>query len=211
MRTADRLGLLLAGLAALLSSLVTRQAAAQDVLGVGSALTTAGATVHVPVTLRDRAGTPLDEGAGPDAEVQGFAFRLDFAPAFAVTSVGFQQAGVTAGREPVFPVIQSHPDHIVVLMSFDEASDPLGFALDAPPPGNVVGELVFHLASPLPAGTVVTLTLEAATATLVNDSATVSETTGNGALALANGWLAVPIFADGFESGTTSAWSLVVP
>lgn len=211
MTAAYRLRLLLAALAAASPLAAPCARGAEDVLGAGSALTTAGATVTVPVTVRDVAGTPLDEGSGPDAEIQGFAFRLDFAPASAVSSVGFQQAGITAGREPVFPIIQPHADHIVVLMSFDEASDPLAFTLDAPPPGNVVGELIFHLASPLPPGTVLTLTLEAATATLVNDSATVSETAGNGALALANGRLAVPIFVDGFESGDTSAWSLVVP
>lgn len=201
----------MAALLTALSGLPSHPAAAQDVLGAGSVLTTPGATVHVPVTVRDRAGTPLDEGAGPDAEIQGFAFRLDFAPASAVTAVGFQQAGVTAGHEPVFPVIQAHADHIVVLMSFDEASEPLALTLDAPAPGDVVGELVFQLASPLPAGTVVTLTLEAATATLVNDSATESETPAAGTLALAHGRIAVPIFADGFESGDTGAWSQTVP
>lgn len=203
--------LLLSGLAVLLSFLGAQPTAAQDVLGAGSVLATPGATVHVPVTVRDRAGTPLDEGSGPDGEIQGFAFRLDFAPASAVLSVGFQLAGITAGHDPVFPVIQPHADHIVALMSFDEASDPLAFTLDAPAPGNVVGELVFQLASPLPAGTVVTLTFEAATATLVDDSATESETPGNGALALLHGRIAVPIFADGFESGSTGAWSLTVP
>jgi hypothetical protein len=174
-------------------------------------LATAGASVHVPVTVRDRSGTPLDEGNGADAEVQGFAFRLDFAPASAVASVDFQQAGVTAGLEPVFPFVQADADHIVVLMSFDEASDPLALTLNAPAPGDVVGELAFQLAATLPPGTVVTLTFEPATATLVNDSATVSETVGAGTLALAHGRIAVPLFADGFESGGTSAWSLVVP
>jgi hypothetical protein len=184
---------------------------AQDVLAVGSVEAAAGATVAVPVTIRDLAGTPLDEGDGADLEIQGFAFRLDFAPAAAVAAVDFQQAGVTAGHEAVFPIIQPAADHIVVLLSFDEATDPLAFTLDAPAPGDVVGELVFELSPVVPPGTVVALSFEAATATLVNDSATLSEAVGAGTLAVVGGSLATPLFADGFESGDFSAWSAVVP
>jgi hypothetical protein len=188
------------------------QLAAQDVLAVGSATALAGETVLVPVAIRDLAGTPLDEGDGADAEIQGFAFRLDFAPAAAVASVTFQQAGATAGLDPVFPVIQPAADHIVVLLSFDEGTAPLAFTLGAAPPGDLVGNLVFTLAAEAIASSL-TLTLDPATATLVNDSATLSETVAGGSLAVVDGVLALwtPLFADGFETADFSAWSAIVP
>jgi len=199
-------------IAAALGLALSAPLAGQDVLSVGSVTTSAGQAVIVPVSIRDLAGTTLDEGDGLDLEIQGFAFRLDFAPASAVASVGFQQAGVTAGLDPVFPFIDPHADHIVVLLSFDEATAPLAFTLNAPPPGNLVGELVFTLATEAVASAL-TLTFDPGTATLVNDSATLSETVGQGSLALVDGVLTIwtPLFADGFESGTFSAWSAVVP
>jgi hypothetical protein len=169
-------------------------------------------TVVVPLSIRDAAGTLLDEGSGPDGEIQGFAFRVDFAPFDEIAAVDFQQAGVTAGATPVFPVVQTFPDHAVVLLSFDETTDPLAFTLGAPPPGDLVGRLTFTLAAPLPPAAVIALTVQSMTATLVNGSATLSETVANGHLAVADGALrSLLLFADGFESGDTSGWSVTVP
>ena len=188
-------------------------ASAQDVLGVAAIGGLPGQTRDVPVTIRDRAGTLLDEGDGPNLEIQGFAFRLDFAPPEQVTAVTFVQAGVTAGHVPVFPFISPQADHIIVLMSFDEGTDPLLFTLDAPSPGNLIGALRFTVAAGAPLGTLITLTLAPASATLVNGAATLSETVANGHLALANGSLLLThdVFADGFESGDSCIWSVSVP
>lgn len=197
------LALTLAGLA---------PAGAQDVLGVAEMGALPGQTRDVPVTVRDVAGTLLDEGDGLNLEIQGFAFRLDFAPAAHVTAVTFVQAGVTAGHTPVFPFISPQADHIIVLMNFDEATAPLAFTLNAPAPGNVIGLLRFTLSAGAPLGTLITLNFAAANATLVNGAATLSETVANGHLALAQGWLVLEtaIFASGFESGDFSGWSSVV-
>jgi len=203
----------LAALALALALAGALPAGAQDVLGVDDAGSLPGQTRDVPVTIRDLAGTLLDEGDGPNLEIQGFAFRLDFAPAQHITAVTFVQAGVTAGHTPVFPVITPAADHIIVLMNFDEGTDPLLFTLDAPPPGNQIGSLRFTLSAGAPLGTLITLTLASASATLVNGAATLSETVANGHLALAAGSLEVThnVFADGFESGERCAWSLSVP
>ena len=187
-------------------------ASGQDVLGVAAIGGLPGQTRDVPVTIRDLAGTLLDEGDGTDLEIQGFAFRLDFAPSEHVTAVTFVQAGVTAGLTPVFPVITPAADHIIVLMSFDEGTAPLVFTLDAPPPGDLIGNLRFTLSAAAPLGTLITLNLAAASATLVNGAATLSETVANGHLALAAGAIVIQslIFAGGFESGSFAGWSVVV-
>ncbi len=202
-----------AALALVLALAGSSSAGAQDVLGVAAIGGLAGQTRDVPVTIRDLAGTLLDEGDGTDLEIQGFAFRLDFAPAEHVTAVTFVLAGVTAGHTPVFPVIMPAADHISVLMNFDEGTDPLLFTLDAPPPGNQIGSVRFTLSAGAPLGTLITLTLAAASATLVNGAATLSETVANGHLVLADGSLLLThdLFNDGFESGDRCAWSLSVP
>jgi hypothetical protein len=169
----------------------------------------------VPVTLLDVSGTPLDEGAGPDAEIQGFAFRVDFSPAAAVAAVEFRRAGATAGHQPVFPVVGEEGGGAYVLISFDEATAALDLSLDAPAPGDLVGELLVELTAGAPLSAAVRLTVDEATATLVNQSARVSESVAAGTLAVAGGAIILTgpavIFADGFESGDTGAWSLAVP
>jgi hypothetical protein len=182
-------------------------AAAQDALSVGSAASAPGVTVSVPIFVRDVAGTTLDEGDGPDLEIQGYALRVDFAPPSAVAAVAFQRYAVTAAGTPTFEFVDPNADNIVVLLNFDEGTDPLAFVLDRPAPGDVVGRLRFTLDAAAAPGTV-TLSVAAASATLVNDSATLSETVANGMLALGGGTIEVgdTLFADGFETGTLVAW-----
>ena len=188
-------------------------ARAQDVLSLAALEAAPGQVRALPVAVRDLSGTLLDEGDGGDLEIQGFAFRVEFAPAEPVTAVTFVQAGVTAGRTPIFPVVSPFADHIVVLMSFDAATDPLAFALDAAAPGDVVGELRVTLSPAALPGTLLTLALDAASATLVNGAATLSETVGNGHLTLVDGAILVDaaIFADGFESGGFGGWTSHLP
>lgn len=172
-----------------------------DELNVAQVAVTPGTTsVRVPVRVRDRTGTPLDEGAGGDNEIQAYAFRIDFA-AVQVDAVNFVRAGVTANRTPLFSSVTPGADRIVVLMSFDNATDPLVFTLDAPAPGDTIGELELTLAPGLPVATYVSLTVVAASATLSNFGGTASETVGNGQLVLGQGFVVIgePILVDGFE------------
>jgi hypothetical protein len=184
--------------------------AAADILALGSVEAPTGSMVDVPVYLRDLPGTPL---GGDGAAIQGFAFRVDF-PAKAVASASFVQAGVTAGRTPVFPIVQSESGHLVVLLKFLRASDPLALRADAPAPGDLAGYLRLGLAAGLPLGSEVDLVLDGASV-LVNDDATKVESSGRGTLALVDGTVVIGgdphIFSDGFESGGMSAWSASVP
>jgi hypothetical protein len=186
-------------LAALLAS--APGGGASDELNVDRIAVTPGTTsVRVPVRVRDRAGTLLDEGAGGDNEIQGYAFRIDFADA-QVDTITFVRAGVTANRTPLFSAVTPGADRIVVLMSFSNVTDPLAFTLDAPAPGDTIGELELSLAPGLPVGTSVNLTLATASATLSNFGGTLSETVANGELAPGHGVVVIgdPIFASGFE------------
>jgi hypothetical protein len=198
--------------AAVLGAATVAARAQSDVLSVAEWEALPATTVRLPVLVRDVSGTLLDEGAGAGLEIQGYAFRVNFAPADAVDTIDFQLAGVTAGHNPIFPIVQIFTDHVVVLMSFDETIDPLVFGLDAPAPGDVVGELVIGLDPAYGLGTLVTFVLEEANAALVNGSATLSETVANGHLVLADGSLLLDdeVFADGFESGDTGRWSSTV-
>ena len=87
------------------------------------------------------------------------------------------------------------------------------FTLDAPSPGSLIGALRLTLSAGAPLGSVITLTLAPASATLVNGAATLSETVANGHLALTAGSLLLThdVFADGFDTGDRCAWSLGVP
>ncbi len=161
------------------------------------------------MTVRDVSGTPLDEGNGFNAEIQGFGFRVDVEPADPVVGViDFVQAGVTQGKDPVFAYIQNEVDHVVVLLNFNETTDPLDFRLDPLAPGDVIGLITLELDPGATPGTILELTIDPGTATLVNHDATISETPALGTLSVADGTVRVVlwIFADGFESGDTSAW-----
>lgn len=187
-------------------------ASAQDLLGVGTIGALPGQVRDVAVTVRDVGGTLLDEGDGPGLEIQGFAFRVDFAPAQSVAAVTFLRSGVTAGHTPLFPVVNPQPGYIVVLMSFDETSDPLDFHLDAAPPGDTIGLLRFTLSGSAPLDSLVILAFAPASATLVNGTATLEESVANGQLALTNGAIEITaaVFSSSFESGDFAGWSIVV-
>jgi hypothetical protein len=197
-----------AAVALLVVVAATPCARAQDRLSIESVLGLPGQTVQVRVYLRDVAGTTLDEGSGPDHEIQGFSFRANF-PATWVTSVSWQQAGVTLGKTPVFTFIDPASDHITVLLSFDESTNPLVFTLNKPPPGDVIGNLSFGIHGSAPLGTAIPITVVADTATLSNHSGLLGETVANGMLAVGNGSIGLgnAIFANGFEGGSTCAWS----
>lgn len=187
--------------AAILGLAVGWPAAAADVLGVGQMLADPGSTVRVPVRVRDLNASLLNEGDGPDNEIQSFAFQVVF-PALHVDGIGFDHAGVTAGRTAFFSQVTPAADNLYVLKAFDEGSNPLAFTLDAPAPGNTIGELVILIDPTTPIGSSIPLQLQSLNAALIDDSATESETVGNGHLVLSHGLVIVgpdAIFANSFE------------
>ncbi|HEV2718394.1 MAG TPA: hypothetical protein VG323_00125, partial [Thermoanaerobaculia bacterium] len=78
-----------------------------DVVTVGSvALASAGATVDVPVFIRDTSGTPLGIDQPPGSRIQSYSLTVNYSPATAVQSITFTRAGITA---PLTPAFESSP------------------------------------------------------------------------------------------------------
>lgn len=187
--------------AALLALCASLSGMAADRLSIAVQTADAGTTVRVPVRVQDNAGTLLDEGDGPDHEIQSFAFQVLF-PAAAVDGIGFDAAGVTAGKTAFFSQVTPGAGNVYVLKAYDESSNPLAFTLNAVAPGDVIGELVVLLDPGLALGTAVPLQLQTTNAALIDDSATESETVANGHLLLQDGLVVIGseiVFANGFE------------
>ncbi|MCC7257569.1 MAG: dockerin type I repeat-containing protein, partial [Gammaproteobacteria bacterium] len=183
------------------SARVPPAASTPDELALAGLLAAAGTQARVPVYVRDVAGTLLDEGDGPDHEIQSFAFQIVFPPTF-VDAVTFVHAGVTAGRTAFFSQVTPGPGNLTVLKSFDEQSQPLSFTLDHAAPGDLIGEILIDIDPAAPDGSAIGLTLQAFNAALVDASATESETVANGHLVLRNASLVVgpqQLFRNGFE------------
>jgi hypothetical protein len=175
--------------------------APSDELGLATLVAAAGAQAHVPVYVRDRAATLLNEGDGADNEIQSFAFQVMFAPTF-VDASAFVHAGVTSGHNAFFSQVTPGADNLYVLKAFNEVSDALIFTLDAAAPGNLIGEVLITIDPATPDGTAIELTLQSFNAALIDASATESETVANLQLLLTHGRLIVgtqTLFANGFE------------
>jgi uncharacterized protein YjdB len=167
---------------------------AQDVVTVGTA-TADGPTVDVPVSIRDRSGTPLGMDQPASSRIQAFSIRVTYAPAAAVSSVTFTRAGITASLHPAFETSPASTGAISLLASFQQSTNPIPFTLNASSPGDLVAHLVFQLSSSATPGTNITLTLDGATTQLTDDagSAATKESTGNGQLTLVNGSIVIPV------------------
>lgn len=182
------------GLVVALLMLVSAASAAaqslQDVVTVGT-VTATSSTVVVPVYIRDVSGTPLGIDQPPGSRIQAYSLKVDYAPTSAVQSVTFSRAGITAPLTPSAEFTPSTPGSVSLIDAFDESTNPIPFTLNAPAPGNQVGQLFITLAPGVPAGTVITLSLDAALTQLSNQAGTLSETVNLGTLALVNGSVTV--------------------
>lgn len=179
---------------AFLFVVISSVASAQDVITVGTA-TADGPTVDIPVSIRDRSGTPLGMDQPASSRIQAFSIRVTYAPAAAVSSVTFTRAGITANLHPAFETSPASTGAISLLASFQQSTNPIPFTLNASSPGDLVAHLVFQLSSQATPGTNITLTLDSATTQLTDDggSAATKETTGNGQLTLVNGSIVIPV------------------
>lgn len=193
---------------ALLLAAAAVPAAAEDELSAGAGRGLAGRSAEIALSVRDRAGTLLDEGDGAGFEIQGFAVRIEY-PAASVTSCDFVQAGVTLGKATLMSSVGRGAGYCYVLFAFAQDQAPLTFRLDRPAPGDLVGNFRLGLAASLALGESFAVTLVAATALLDNGEGTLSESVANGHLVLVAGSVTVSraILADAFESGTLAGWS----
>jgi len=162
-----------------------------DSVTVGTVNAAQFAVVDVPVSIRDRSGTPLglDQPAG--SHIQAYSIKVTYAPASAVQSITFTRAGITSALTPAFESSPTSPGTISLLDSFSEATNPIPFTLDGAAPGNQVAALHVTLAPSATPGTVITLTLDPVLTTLSNDTGTTSETTTLANLILVNGSITV--------------------
>lgn len=161
----------------------------QDVITISSiSQTDPGQLVTVPIHVRDRSNTSLNEDAGADRTIRNLAVSVRYSPVSAVADVEIVKAGLTAAHTPVFETAINLGDTHSWIVSFDES---LGFAVDAASPGDLVAHLRLQLAADVASGTVVELELVGATTALGNASGTILETEANGGLTLTHGTLGV--------------------
>lgn len=194
--------------------LLAASASAQDVVQVDSGLVnmTPSAVLDVPIRIVDASGTPLGLDAGSGNEIQSLSLTFLVTPASAVSSVFFLQSGITNGLTPRFVEQAPAIGRDTLVASFDPIVAPIPFNLDAPFPGDQVATLRLILSATVDEGTVINLKIVKATTALGNADASRVETHVNGHLVVVDGTLAsLAIFADGFESGDLSAWSLAIP
>lgn len=160
-------------------------------LAVAEATGAPGKTVVLQVKLRDRSGTPLGYDRHFGQRIQGLSLRVRCLPAEAVESVTVRRAGVTAGLAPLFEARPASAGAAGLVVSFDEATQPL--PLDPPARGErmTVARVEVRLARGLPPGTVVEVRLDPQVTTLANQAGTVSETAANGWLQLRDGRITV--------------------
>jgi hypothetical protein len=148
--------------------------------------------VDVPVSIRDRSGTPLGLDQPPGMHIQAYAIKVNYSPASAVQSITFTRAGVTSSLTPASESNATSAGSISLIDSFSEGTNPIPFTLDGAAPGNQVAALHVTLSPTATPGTVITLTLDPSSLTqLSNDTGTTGETVGNSALALVNGSITV--------------------
>jgi hypothetical protein len=162
----------------------------RDVVTVATVVTNTN-TVAVPVYIRDLSGTPLGVDQPPGSRIQAYSIKVDYAPTPAVQSITFQRAGITAGLTPSFEASPSAPGSVTLINSFVEATNPIPFTLNAPAPGNQIGQLFVTLAPGVMPGTVISLTLDATLTQLSNQAGTTRETVTLGTLTLVNGSITV--------------------
>ena len=165
--------------------------ATPDVVTVATVNGPQFSAVDVPVSIRDRSGTPLglDQPAGQ--HIQAYSIKVTYAPASAVQAITFTRGGITTALTPAFESSPSSPGTISLIDSFSEGTNPIPFTLNGAAPGNQVGTLHVSLSPTATPGTIITLTLDPVLTTLSNDTGTTSEMVSNGALTLVNGQITV--------------------
>jgi len=177
---------------ALVCCLAVKSTSAQsaDVVTVGTNSGIPGASVDIPVYIRDTSGTPLglDQPAG--SRIESYSIKVDYSPAADVQSVTFARAGITAPLTPAFESMPSAPGSISLIDSFSESTNLIPFTLNAALPGDQIGVLHFVLAAGAAPGTI-TLTLDSALTQLGDQTGTVHEAVASSNLTLTDGSITV--------------------
>lgn len=189
---------------------------AHDGLALASVVAAAGATAKVPVYLRDLGYTPLGRDQLVGSKIQAIALQVQWSPSSAVVAASFARAGVAAGLPVLTETTGTWADTASWLVSFAEEGAELPLRLDAPAPGDLVGELQLTLAAGVPPGTVVALRAVREATMLTDQGGTRRETPADGTLLVGDGSVTVPYLvrittpdAAASEPGTNTGKALV--
>lgn|GEM_PF-2805906 len=139
-----------------------------------------GFHVSVPVYVADVAGTEL--GMDQSNRIQAFAMKVSFSSPEFVQAAGFTFSGATASLHPLFKSVARNPASVVVLVSYDQNTNPLVLRGGGQP--DLIGTLDFDLNSVTPAGTGFSLTIDPTTAELSDCRGVVFEDVAHHTLAL---------------------------
>jgi hypothetical protein len=184
-----------------------------DVVTVATVAGNAGATIDVPVYIRDTAGTPLGIDQPPGSRIQSYSIQVLYAPAAAVQSITFTRGGITQPLTPTFENSPAVPGvSIALLDTFDEGTNLIPFTSNATLPGNQVATLHVTLAPNVLPGTVVSLNLDPLLTQLTDEGGTPStiETVANGRLTLVSGSILVTAAAPAVGIPTLSTWAALL-
>ncbi|MEO8380095.1 MAG: hypothetical protein ABI779_10570 [Acidobacteriota bacterium] len=180
-----------------------------DTVTVGTVVAN-GPVIDVPVYVRDVSGTPLGIDQPFGSRIQAFSLKVDYTASPFIQSVTFTRAGITQSLTPTFTSSPASAGTVSLLMTFDETTNLVPFVSNAAVPGNQVGKLTFTFTPATPPGTVFPLTLDATLTQLGNEGGTMSETVGNGALALVAGSVTVLAVAQPESIPTLAGWAMAL-
>lgn len=169
----------------------------RSTLAVGSARAVPGATLRLPIELRDRTGTPLGAERGAGERVQGFALRIRCVPCTGVAKLSVERAGELTLHQPLFEARPAAGDGASLLVSFDEVIAPLSLGGGVRRARAEVAAVVVTLARTAPFGSRIELRLDPSSTGLSNQAGTIAETTQNGWLELIDGEILVGRAAKG--------------
>ena len=161
-----------------------------DIVTVGTSSGTPGATVDIPIYVRDTSGSPLGIDQPSGSRIQGYSIKVNYSPAASVQSVTFARAGITASLTPTFESSPSAPGSISGVAVFQESTNLIPFVSNALAPGNQIGVLHFTLHPSAMPGSV-TLTLDSTLTQLTNEAGTTNEAVTTANLTLINGSITV--------------------
>jgi hypothetical protein len=172
---------------ALLAAVPSAAQSPADIVTVGTVTAAPGATVDIPVYIRDASGTPLGLDQPPGSRIQSYALKVNYSPASAVSAIIFTRGGITAPLTPLFESSPSAPGTVSLLDTFQESTNLVPFTVNAPTPGNQVAVLHVSVSPLAPGGSTITLVLDSTLTQLANQNGTLTETTTARSLLLANG------------------------
>lgn len=145
----------------------------------------AGATVVLPLYVRDVSRSPLGTDQPPGKRIQGISFQILYSPVEATSQVRLFRAGVIANLTPITEFSPTTRDGVAYIGLFDERVNPIPFRVDVAEPGDVVMELRVTLQGNAAPGTIVNFVFGPSTTTALTDQGGVTSETVD------NGWLAV--------------------